>query len=576
MARLNQINENDYPSQEKIHEDFDRLYRYLQVAERNGLTLKEQFDKILAADGAVKGDFFDLRWDSDEIQYRIGGGTWQSLGVGVAALQGPAGPSGAGTGDMVRATYDPDSDGKIAYAQMALTDGEVPPAKVNGLEAALLARAFVTVSATAPVSPTYPPTGPLHIWIDTAGTSPIWKWWDGIGSWLPLDGSASSGGGTATAGGTVSLEAGESISNRDIVFVPAQPRHGTSTLAAGGTAFASAGTAANAFDGSTGTSCDTTSTTGHVGYQKSGMSVGLVKIQFAAGIRTHALVFETSTDGSTYDPRLTVPSATYDGAHPAFFVIPNPTEATYFRVRQTGGTSPLVVRTMELFARSFAAGKVYRWDDDAGTPNRRGDRPGVALGAVAAGADVEVQFGAGTITGFSGLVANTGFYTDLDPGGVTQSPIRNALFLGVASAVDTLEFNPTPEQHAVGDIVMRTGAFAVLPDDLIPCDGRYLSRSLHPRLFALIGTQYGGGDTETSFQVPDLRDRFIVAARQDDSEIPKTNLTGSLTVSGGARTASATAGGGGANVAETGVPDGALQVTVDPPYYSLILAIKAG
>lgn len=40
------------------------------------------------------------------------------------------------------------------------------------------------------------------------------------------------------------------------------------------------------------------------------------------------------------------------------------------------------------------------------------------------------------------------------------------------------------------------------------CDGRALSRSAYPELFAVIGTTYGAGDGSTTFNVPDLRQRF--------------------------------------------------------------------
>lgn len=40
------------------------------------------------------------------------------------------------------------------------------------------------------------------------------------------------------------------------------------------------------------------------------------------------------------------------------------------------------------------------------------------------------------------------------------------------------------------------------------CDGRALSRTAYAELFAVIGTRYGAGDGSTTFNVPDLRQRF--------------------------------------------------------------------
>jgi microcystin-dependent protein len=45
-----------------------------------------------------------------------------------------------------------------------------------------------------------------------------------------------------------------------------------------------------------------------------------------------------------------------------------------------------------------------------------------------------------------------------------------------------------------------------LPRGWLPCDGRLLEIRHHPALFALIGDGYGG-DSQTTFAVPDLRGR---------------------------------------------------------------------
>jgi microcystin-dependent protein len=58
-----------------------------------------------------------------------------------------------------------------------------------------------------------------------------------------------------------------------------------------------------------------------------------------------------------------------------------------------------------------------------------------------------------------------------------------------------------------GIIVMWKGSVASIPDGWALCNG--------------------------SNGTPDLRDRFIVGARQDDGGVAKTNVTGSLTQTGG-------------------------------------------
>jgi hypothetical protein len=61
-----------------------------------------------------------------------------------------------------------------------------------------------------------------------------------------------------------------------------------------------------------------------------------------------------------------------------------------------------------------------------------------------------------------------------------------------------------------GAVIMWAGSISTIPDGWVLCDGTN-------------GT-------------PDLRDKFIVAARQDDDSVPKTNVTGSLTLTGGSAT----------------------------------------
>ena len=69
-------------------------------------------------------------------------------------------------------------------------------------------------------------------------------------------------------------------------------------------------------------------------------------------------------------------------------------------------------------------------------------------------------------------------------------------------------FAPTPSGTIpIGGIIMWSGTIASIPATWQLCDGTN-------------GT-------------PDLRDRFVVGAKQDDAGIAKTNLTGSLTQSGG-------------------------------------------
>lgn len=60
-----------------------------------------------------------------------------------------------------------------------------------------------------------------------------------------------------------------------------------------------------------------------------------------------------------------------------------------------------------------------------------------------------------------------------------------------------------------GTIIVSTAA---TPSGFIWCNGAAVSRSVYSTLFGLIGTTFGAGDGSTTFNVPDLRNRFIVGS----------------------------------------------------------------
>lgn len=66
------------------------------------------------------------------------------------------------------------------------------------------------------------------------------------------------------------------------------------------------------------------------------------------------------------------------------------------------------------------------------------------------------------------------------------------------------------ETFVSGMILLWSGTIATIPTGWVLCDGNN--------------------------STPDLRDRFVIGAKQDDSGTPKTNVSGSLTQTGGAAT----------------------------------------
>lgn len=90
----------------------------------------------------------------------------------------------------------------------------------------------------------------------------------------------------------------------------------------------------------------------------------------------------------------------------------------------------------------------------------------------------------------------------------------------------------------VGVIMPFGGAIADIPAGFLHCDGSTINRNDFSSLFAAIGIAHGYGDTATTFEIPDLRGRFLRG--QDNAAGNDPNA--------GTRTASATGGNTGDNV----------------------------
>jgi microcystin-dependent protein len=70
-----------------------------------------------------------------------------------------------------------------------------------------------------------------------------------------------------------------------------------------------------------------------------------------------------------------------------------------------------------------------------------------------------------------------------------------------------------------GTIISFAGT--TVPAGFLPCDGRQVSRSQFPALFAAIGTRFGG-TAQPNFALPDLRGRVIVGTGQGDGLSART------------------------------------------------------
>ncbi len=56
--------------------------------------------------------------------------------------------------------------------------------------------------------------------------------------------------------------------------------------------------------------------------------------------------------------------------------------------------------------------------------------------------------------------------------------------------------------------VILTFGGSTVPEGFLLCNGAAISRTTYAKLFAAIGTLYGAGDGATTFNLPDMRDRF--------------------------------------------------------------------
>lgn len=70
--------------------------------------------------------------------------------------------------------------------------------------------------------------------------------------------------------------------------------------------------------------------------------------------------------------------------------------------------------------------------------------------------------------------------------------------------------NKVTQTILIGEIKMYAGNDE--PTGWLKCDGRAVSRTTYSALFNVIGTTYGTGDGSTTFNLPDMRDRFPVGA----------------------------------------------------------------
>jgi hypothetical protein len=129
--------------------------------------------------------------------------------------------------------------------------------------------------------------------------------------------------------------------------------------------------------------------------------------------------------------------------------------------------------------------------------------------ATAGGATVATTSGTQTLTNKT-LTSPTVTSPTVSGGTINSTPIGGTT--PAAGAFTGITVNGVTNAHVpTGVIVMWSGSIATIPTGWFLCNG--------------------------ANSTPDLRDRFIIGARQDDAGVAKTNVTGSLTQTGGSKDA---------------------------------------
>lgn len=113
---------------------------------------------------------------------------------------------------------------------------------------------------------------------------------------------------------------------------------------------------------------------------------------------------------------------------------------------------------------------------------------------------------------------------------VLKTPGNYANLAAATLSQNAIQNSPTSSPAPLlpaGSVIMWSGSSA--PSGWLLCDGSAISRTTYASLFAIAGTTYGVGDGSTTFNVPDLRDRFPLGKGTNNSTLGAQ--TGSVSAS---------------------------------------------
>lgn len=226
-----------------------------------------------------------------------------------------------------------------------------------------------------------------------------------------------------------------------------------------------------------------------------------------SGLPTGAPTFGSGASGNL--SIATVSSGQLAGAHSLSYASSAATTAGNFLA------SPLITIDLEDQAKVLTFKFAYSPTVNPGNANYSGTSAnsyGVAIYDVTNSAWV-VPAGVFSITQGSGVGIATGTFQTAANASQYRFVVYNA---NATSGAVTLYFDdftlgpqtaPIAQFGIVGEII-ATGSLTP-PSGYLYCNGAAVSRIQYPALFAAIGATYGSGDGSTTFNIPDLRGRFL-------------------------------------------------------------------
>ena len=100
---------------------------------------------------------------------------------------------------------------------------------------------------------------------------------------------------------------------------------------------------------------------------------------------------------------------------------------------------------------------------------------------------------------------------------VADGSVTNAEYQFINTVSSNVQTQLDSKLDSAGAFVVQTGmilpfsaAAAAIPTGYLLCDGSAVSRSTYSALYALVANTYGAGDGSSTFNLPNLQNRFVI------------------------------------------------------------------